>query len=168
MKSKILVVTFSVAVVAIVLGLRSYFDEEGEQEKIGEVPCTGLLPTAFELQEQHVPVNEQQTCELMQLIATMQPTGEKHRNDPGDPWHYYGRMRILPKEDAWFLVFNARASSGFHPEFSLQHRKGVGWAIVGQFDAVPLLRKLGVLDRLDTALLRSPESLVPTDQEKPM
>jgi hypothetical protein len=168
MASKVLVVAFVVVVVGIIIGLRFYFDEEGEQAKIADVECGGLLPTVFELQGQRVPVDPGQTCELIHQIATMQPTGEKYHNDPNDPWHYYGRMRILPKNDAWFLIFNARQSTGFRPEFSLQHRKGVGWAIVGQFDAVPLLKKLGVLDRLDTAQLRSPEALVPTDQEKPM
>jgi hypothetical protein len=168
MASKALVVAFIVVVVGVIVGLRFYFDEEGEQAKLGDVECSGLLPTVFELQGERVPVNDEQACELMRQIATMQPTGEKHHNDPNDPWHYYGRMRILPKNDAWFLIFNARKSSGFRPEFSLQHRKGVGWTVIGQFDAVPLLKKLGVLERLDTAQLRAPESLVPTDQEKPM
>jgi hypothetical protein len=132
------------------------------------VDCAGLWPTAFEMQGQRDSVSRAQTCELVKMIAAMKPTSEHWSSDTSDPWHYFGRMRILPKNDAWFLVFVARRSSGFHPLFSLRHRRGNGWAIVGQFDAEPLLRRLGVLDQLDRAKLMSNESLVPTDEQQGM
>jgi hypothetical protein len=167
-RSRLLVISFLVVVIAMLFGLRWYTNERGKQEKLAAVQCDSLLPTVFELQGERVPVSRERTCELMRTISAMQPTADEFHNDSNDPWHYYGRMRILPKNDAWFLIFIARRSSNFRPEFSLQHRRGAGWTVVGQFDAEPVLRMLDAVPRLDTTKLRSSESLTPIDQNQPM
>ena len=162
--SRITVIVIVLAAVAVLFLQRSYLTEEGAERKLAAVDCSTLLPTEFELQGRRIPVTREQTCEITRMISTMKPTGEQFGDTAGDSWHYFGRMRILPKNDAWFIVLLARRSNGFAPRFSLRHRRSRGWYIAGQFDASPLLEKLGVT--VDRALLDSDSALVPTDQNQ--
>jgi hypothetical protein len=164
--SRITVIVIILLAVAVLILQRSYLTEEGAERKLATVDCAGLLPTVFELQGRTIPVTREQTCEIARMISTMKPTGEEFGDTIGDPWHYFGRMRILPRDDAWFIVFLARRSNGFTPRFSLRHRRSRGWFIAGQFDAAPLLAKLGVT--YDRALLESDSALEPTDQNQTM
>jgi len=163
--SKLLVISMVGAVLVVMVTLRlTYFAEEGDQKKLASVSCDSLLPTYLELQGVRIPIGADTICSLMREIATMTPTSDEYRNLDDDPWHYYGRLPIFPRNDVWFLVFIARRSSDFKPLFSLHHRKGGGWTVIGQFEAEPVLRRLGVWDRIDWEKLRSAASLKPTDE----
>lgn len=163
--SKLLVISMVAAVLVVMVTLRlTYFAEEGEQKKLASVPCDSLLPTYLELQGARIPITADSICPLMREIATMTPTSDEYRNVADDPWHYFGRLPIFPYDDVWFLVFMARRSSDFKPLFSLHHRKGGGWTVIGQFEAEPLLRRLGVWERIDWEKLKSDASLTPTDE----
>lgn len=164
--SKITVIVILLLAVAVLLLQRAYLSDEGAEKSLSAVDCAALLPTRMELQGKPIPVSQEQTCEIIRMISTMKPTGEQFGDTAGNPWHYFGRMRILPPSDAWFLVFVARRSEGFAPRFSLRHRRSRGWYIVGQFDAAPVLAKLGV--SIDRALLESEGALTPTDQNQVM
>ena len=153
---------------ATVVAMWVFFNERGTQENLAKVDCSDLLSTNFELQGRKVEVSREQTCELMKMVAAMTPNSEHNGSDDDDPWHYFGRLRIRPINDAWFLVFMARRSENFKPVVSLRHRRGGGWSVVGMFDAEPVLRRLGVADAIDMAKLQSDSSLTPTDQSTPM
>ncbi|MEO5931023.1 MAG: hypothetical protein ABIR47_13895 [Candidatus Kapaibacterium sp.] len=153
---------------AVLIYLHFYVNEQGTQADLAGVECKSLLATSFELQGMPVLMDRDGTCALMRSMAMMQPTTDEFTDDPKDPWHYFGRLRIRPKNDVWFLVFVARRSENFKPLISLRRRNGPGWSVVGQFDAEPVLRQLGVYDRIDWARVKSDSSLVPTDQTTPM
>jgi hypothetical protein len=166
--SKLTVMAFGGTIMATILAMWFYFDERGTQEQIAAVDCAALLPTNFEMQGRPVDVTGAQTCEVIRMIAAMTPNGDVNHSDDEDPWHYFGRMRIRPKDDVWFLVFMARRAENYKPVFSLRHRRGGGWSVVGVFDAEPVLRALGVAGTIDMARLKSDSALVPTDQSTPM
>jgi hypothetical protein len=166
--SKIAVLIFGGTIIAAIAGMWVFFDERGTQSQLAAVDCGGLLPTNFEVQGKAVPVSAQQTCDLMRTVAAMQPNTDRNHNDDDDPWHYLGRMRIRPKDDAWFLVFMARRSENYRPVFSLRHRRGGGWSVIGMFDAAQVLEKLGIAGTIDMAKLKSDSALTPTDQSTPM
>ena len=167
-RSRLVVLTI-IALAGLAIGATWLFiDEKGDQGKLAKVDCASMLETDLELQGARVPVSREETCDIIRTIAAMQPNGESNRNDESDPWHYFGRMRVRPADDVWFLVFMAHPSDNFKPIISLRHRRGLGWAIVGQFDAEPVLRKLNLLDRIDMAKLKSEAALTPTDQSTPM
>ncbi len=152
------------AILLMVVLWATYFRAEGDQKLLAEIRCDSLLPTMVELQGRKYPISRDTICALLRDMAVMTPTGDSYDNREEDPWHYYGRMPIFPENDVWFLVFIARKSSGFKPLFSLHHRRGGGWSVVGQFEAEPVLKKLGMWEKIDRDLLRSPESLTPTDE----
>lgn len=166
--SKLTVLIIVVLSVAVLVALWFYIDERGTQRQLADVDCAALLPTTFELQGKIEGVARDETCELLRVIAAMEPNGDDNANDAADPWHYFGRLRIRPANDAWFLVFMARRSDNFKPVFSLRHRRGSGWSVVGLFDAKPVLERLGALGRIDMAKLQSDSSLTPVDQMVPM
>ncbi len=162
------IIGFFIFVVLLLLGIRVfYFDEQGNQAVLMEVPCEGMQETYFELQGELVPVSDNLTCDIMRTIGTMETLDVSYENNEQDPWHYYGRMRIRPVDDLWFLVFIARESDDYKPMFSLHHRRGNGWSIIGQFDAVPILEKLGVADSLDMQKLKAIEAQSPVNQYQP-
>jgi len=164
--SKTIVFVIVGLAVVVVAGLWLYVDERGAQAKLAAVDCVTMLPTTFELQGRNVDVSREKTCEVVRLLAEMPPVGDA--GDAADPWHYFGRMRIRPKDDVWFLIFVARRSDAFHPMLSLRHRRANGWAVIGVFDAVPVLRMLGLEDRIDMEKLAAPAARIPVDQMSPM
>lgn len=166
--SRIILIVFLVALGGVLLWMRGYVDERGTQGRLAAVECAGLLPTVLEVQGKRIPVSREQTCRVLDTIAHMTPIAEGFARPEEDPWHYYGRMRILPKDDAWFLIFIARAGDNYHPLFSLQHRRANGWSVIGQFDALPVLRILGIEGGIDSVKLRSTGALAPVDQNLPM
>ncbi len=106
--------------------------------------------------------------EMVRMIAGLTPLEGESANDPANPWHYIGRLRISPENDVWFLIFIARRSEEYRPLLSLLHRNGNGWSVVGMFDAAPVLQKLGVDRRIDWEQVKSPAALTPVDQTTPM
>jgi len=166
--SKLTVIAIILLGLALAVTARVFFAGGRDHTELARVDCEKIESTAFELQGRRIEVSRGKTCELLRSLAAMTPTADGFETDPADPWHYYGRMRVRPENDAWFLIFVARRSTGFRPELSLQHWRGSGWAVAGQFDAEPVLKLLGVEDSLDRSLLASPASLAPTDQRQPM
>lgn len=168
--SKITVIVLVGLAVLVVAVLALYLNERGSQQKLAGIDCGKMLPTTMELQGTRLPVSREQTCDVIEMVADMQPVdmaGEEEKLDPGQ-WHYFGRMRVRPEDDVWFLVFIAHPAENFRPTFSLRHRKGNGWAIVGRFDAAPILKRLELEGRIDMEKLKSPAALTPVDQMKPM
>jgi len=167
-RSKLTVMVIVALAAAALVGLYFHIDQRGDQRRLADIPCRTLLATAFQLQGKPVLVSSSETCELMRTVAGMTPLDGEHGNEPGDPWHYFGRLRISPEDDVWFLVFIARRSENYRPLFSLLHRNGNGWSVVGMFDAAPVLRQLGVDKRIDWEQVKSPAALAPVDQTTPM
>lgn len=164
--SRLTVLAIVATALLVVAGLWLYLDEQGAQSKLAAIDCATMLPTTFELQGKRVTITPEQTCTLLHTVAAMQPLATQSSDD--DPPHYFGRMRIRPRNDVWFLIFQAYPSEGFRPTFSLRHRRGNGWAVVGRFDAAPVLRQLGVEGSIDIAKLKSPAARTPVDQMSPM
>jgi hypothetical protein len=150
-----------VVAVAVLVGLHYFTHQAGTQRRLAEISCRKLRATSFELQGHPILTNTDETCELTRMIAGMTPLADEYHSDPRDPWHYFGRLRILPEDDAWFLIFMAKSSENYRPVFALLHRNGPGWSVIGLFDAAPLLSRLGVTDRIDWDRVRSSESLAP-------
>lgn len=168
--SKITVVVLVGVSVLVVAVLALYVNEHGGQQKLTSIDCGKMLPTTMELQGVRLPVSREQTCDMIEMVAGMQSldtAGVEESLDPSQ-WHYFGRMRIRPSDDVWFLVFIAHPAENFRPTFSLRHRKGNGWAIVGRFDAAAVLKQLELNDRIDMEKLKSPAALTPVDQMSPM
>jgi hypothetical protein len=166
--SRLIILIFGGTIIATVASMWWFIDERGTQNQLAAIDCARMLPTGFELQGKMIPVSREQTCDLLQMVATMQPDSNHNHSDDDDPWHYFGRIRIRPKDDAWFLVFMARRGENYKPVFSLRHRRGDGWSVIGIFDAEPVLAKLGVAGAIDRAKLASDFALAPTDQTLPM
>lgn len=167
-KSRLAVLIIVGLSIAMAVAARVYYNQSGTQRDLASLDCRVLLPTAFEFQKNRVMMGNEQTCELARTLATLEPNGVSLVEEEGDPWHYFGRLRLRTNDDVWFLVFIARRSNDYRPIFSLRRQRGTGWAVVGQFDAEPVLRHLGLYDRIDHAWLRSDSSLVPTDQRTQM
>ncbi len=150
-------------IVGVILGsliiMRFYFFESGTQGELAEIPCAEMLSSTLEILGTSTKVVPEQSCELARSIATMTPTNDRYSNIESDPWHYFGRMSILARDDGWMLIFIARSSSNFIPLFSLQHRRGAGWAIIGQFPAEPVLKRLGVWEKIDWNRVKGDETL---------
>jgi len=166
--SRLTVLAIVAVSLLVVAGLWLYLNERGGQAKLAAIDCAAMLPTTFELQGEPVAVNRDETCELLRMVAAMQPVGGESGDSETDPPHYFGRLRIRPRNDVWFLIFQAYPSEGFRPTFSLRHRRGNGWAIVGRFDAAPVLRLLDAEGGIDMQKLKSPAARTPVDQMTPM
>jgi hypothetical protein len=162
--SKITVLVIVIGATAIALAGRWYVTSGAGREALATIDCARMRPTIAELQGARLELDQARVCAAMRELASATPIADGFEIDERDPWHYIARVRLQPVEDAWFLVFVARRSTGFRPEISLRHRRGAGWAIVGQFDGAPTLRRLGLLDRIDRAKLMSPASLEVRDQ----
>ncbi len=167
-RSKLTVMAIVALAAAALVGLYFHIDQRGDQRRLADIPCRTLLATAFQLQGKPVLVSSSETCELMRMIAGLTPLEGESANDPANPWHYIGRLRISPENDVWFLIFIARRSEEYRPLLSLLHRNGNGWSVVGMFDAAPVLQKLGVDRRIDWEQVKSPAALTPVDQTTPM
>lgn len=159
-----LVVGIVVLALLVVGGLSIYFNLKETQGDLAEIDCTTLLPTNLDFQGRATLVPQTLICELLTELAKMQPNGLDPHDLPDDPWRYFGRLRIRPTKDVWFLVFMTRRSLNYKPIFSLRRQRGYGWSVVGTFDAAPLFGKLGLDSLVDMKRLMSDSALIPTDQ----
>lgn len=152
--------------IAISLFARWYVSSGSGPESLASLDCATLQPTLGELQGVRVEIDRDDVCIALRELATAIPIADGFDERVDDPWHYIGRARVQPEQEAWFLVFVARRSTGFRPELSLRHRRGAGWAIVGQYDGVAVLERLGWLERIDSAKLASPGAREVRDQRQ--
>jgi hypothetical protein len=164
--SKLVVLAIVVIGLATSILARWYVTSGAGSEALAALDCATLQPTIGELQGARLTIDNDTVCAALRELAREEPIAEGFDVSARDPWHYIGRVRVQPERDAWFLVFVARASTGFRPELSLRHRRGAGWAVVGHYDGAPTLARLGLLDRIDRARLAAPASRVVRDQRQ--
>jgi hypothetical protein len=145
-------------------GLSKFFNQQETQSDLAKIDCSTLLPTNLDFQGNAMLVPRSLSCELLGYVATMQTNDVDVHDQPDDPWRYFGRLRIRPKNDVWFLVFMTRRSLSYKPIFSLRRQRGYGWSVVGTFDAAPIFGKLGIDSLVDMKRLMSDSALIPTDQ----
>jgi hypothetical protein len=162
--SRLTVLGILALAIAISLFARWYITSGSGVDALATLDCARLQPTIGELQGARVEIGRDTICTALRELAHAKPIASGFEEHPGDPWHYIGRVRVQPERDAWFLVFVARASTGYRPEVSLRQRRGAGWAVVGQYDATATLERLGLLAKIDRARLASPEALEVRDQ----
>jgi hypothetical protein len=167
-RSKLLVAAILSIAVAVAIASRSFLESGDGLPAMAAIDCSRLHPTIAEVQGQRFEVDRDSVCRAIRELATAAPLSTTFVDDETDPWHYIARVRIQPDEGAWFLVFAARRSTGFRPELSVRHRREGGWASLGEFDGEPVLRRLGLLDKIDPAKTAAPESRAVRDQRQPL
>ena len=167
-RSKILVASILVIAVVAAISSRSFLESGEDQHALAAIDCARLHPTVAEVQGRRVEVDRDSACGVIKDLAKAAPASGVFVEDENDPWHYIARVRIQPDKGAWFLVFAARRSTGFRPELSLRHRREGGWAIIGAFDGEPVLRRLGLIDKIDRNRIAAPESREVRDQRQPL
>lgn len=116
--SKILVIgIIGLGVIVSLLVNNFLVGAKGTQSEMNEIDCYSLAETSFEFQGNVIKVSEEQTCKLIKMITEMKPVNENYSSEKDDPWHYYGRLRIRPKNSVWFLIFIAKKSKNYKPIF---------------------------------------------------
>lgn len=166
--SKLVVAAIVLLGLAISIFARWYVASGSGPDALARVECDSLRPTIGELQGTRIELERDDVCAAIRELGAATPVSGSFESAASDPWHYIGRIRVQPPNQAWFLVFVARRSHGFRPELSLRHRRGAGWAVVGHYDGEPVLRRLGLLGRIDRTRLEDTASRTTRDQRDPL
>ncbi len=143
-QSKLTVVALLALAAAALVGIHAYLDERGGQRELAALRCQEITRARLATPSGAVAVKTERACQVLRALAGLEAIEPRHGSVEA------GQLLVARRDAAWSIALLAPGPGAPVDRCSLRRWKGGGWAVIGEFDAAPVLAALG----LDGALRR--------------